>query len=196
MKKMNKKGFTLIELLAVIVILGVLLSIAAPAVSKYINSSKKSTYIVDIKNYADSVRASALNGEFSMPVSTNHATAYTFDKVYEYLEKGGKTSPYGEEFKTDQSYVIIVNEGTPEAPKYRYYIFAIDEGGYGIGIATDNSPAAIKYEDLKDNNVIRLDSTLTVPSASSEEVTINGIDHSIIIDRINYMPGENSSTVE
>ena len=53
---MNKKGFTLIELLAVIVILGVLLAIAIPAVSKYINTAKKSTYIINVKEYADAAK--------------------------------------------------------------------------------------------------------------------------------------------
>ena len=38
---MNRKGFTLIELLAVIIILGILMLIAIPSVSSYINSSKK-----------------------------------------------------------------------------------------------------------------------------------------------------------
>ena len=42
----NKKGFTLIELLAVIVILGIIMTIATTAVIKNINDSKaKAKYI-------------------------------------------------------------------------------------------------------------------------------------------------------
>ena len=40
----NKSGFTLIELLAVIVILALLLGVAVPSVSKYINKTRKNTY--------------------------------------------------------------------------------------------------------------------------------------------------------
>ena len=42
MKKLlnNKKGFTLIELLAVIVILAILVMVAIPAVTKYLNSAR------------------------------------------------------------------------------------------------------------------------------------------------------------
>ena len=45
MKKMNKKGFTLIELLAVIIILGVLMIIAIPSVTTYIQNSRKSAWV-------------------------------------------------------------------------------------------------------------------------------------------------------
>jgi prepilin-type N-terminal cleavage/methylation domain-containing protein len=51
MKKMNKKGFTLIELLAVIVILGLLMAIAIPSVTKYITQSRKKTLTNTMSNY-------------------------------------------------------------------------------------------------------------------------------------------------
>ena len=36
----NKRGFTLVELLAVVVILGILMTISIPAVTRWINRSK------------------------------------------------------------------------------------------------------------------------------------------------------------
>ena len=41
---MNKKGFTLVELLGVLVVLSVILMIAFPLITTYINKSKQKAY--------------------------------------------------------------------------------------------------------------------------------------------------------
>lgn len=56
MEKINKKGFTLIELLAVIVIMGILMMVAIPAMTRYIENSRKDTFIDTAKNYVNSVK--------------------------------------------------------------------------------------------------------------------------------------------
>ena len=54
--KINKKGFTLIELLAVIVILGVIMVIAVPAVTKYIDRSRKDGFTKTATGIVDAAR--------------------------------------------------------------------------------------------------------------------------------------------
>ena len=166
MKKLNKKGFTLIELLAVIVILAVLLAIAVPAVSNYINTSKKSGYIDTVKMYVDAARNASISETFDFPSDMNHATAISFSELKDLLEKGGATSSYGNEWKTANSYVVIVNEGSSnENPKYVYYVAAFD-GKYAIGEVSSGTSKAriVNADELGNGNVVRVSSGLAVPT--------------------------------
>ena len=53
MEKLNKKGFTLVELIATIVVLALVVSISAYAITNIINSAKAKNYELLIKNIKD-----------------------------------------------------------------------------------------------------------------------------------------------
>ena len=154
----NKKGFTLIELLAVIVILGVILAFAIPAVAGYISSSKKSTYIANARSFVQAT-IKALNlpdSDYAAPVSNGDAVVISFKELELQLESGGRKSPYGGTYIDEYSYVVVVNIGTAEKPRYHYYIAALDEKGYGIGVEEGNMPMPVQYDDLSEKSIRQL----------------------------------------
>ena len=66
----NKKGFTLIELLAVIVILGILMMAAIPAITRTIAKSRRNTYWQNAKQYIKAATTPYLDGEYAGTSST------------------------------------------------------------------------------------------------------------------------------
>lgn len=87
----NKKAFTLVELLAVIVIMGLLMAIAIPSITKYITQSRKKTYIANAQSYISATRNSINNMEYTF-TDTNATYYVSIDCIS--LDKGGQ-SPFG-----------------------------------------------------------------------------------------------------
>ena len=171
MKKLNKKGFTLIELLAVIVILAVVLGIAIPAVSQYITKSRKNGYKDNLIQFIDAARKGAtLGDEYSYPIDTNDATVVPFRVLSIAIEKGGVNSSYDLPWKLDNSYVIIVNTGSADSPKYDYYVTASD-GKYVTG--SNKNLEIINEKNLKAADVIRLDNNGFSTIAVGNKFTVN-----------------------
>ena len=129
MKKMNKKGFTLIELLAVIVILGLLMAIAIPSVTKYITQSRKKTLTNTMGNYIAALTTEVNNLSYTF---TDSNTIYAVPIECIALERGG-TDPFGAWYpasSTNWAYVLVQYDD--KTSSYTYGFTFKDTAGYGI----------------------------------------------------------------
>lgn len=134
---MNRKGFTLIELLAVIVILGVLLGIAIPRVSQYINNSRKESFVSLASMYIETIRDDATAEMYPKPINKNDVVIITLDNIK--TEKNKEKSPFGGKFIYNKSYVAIVNTSDGTNPEYEYFIALQDSKGYAIPLTQEEN---------------------------------------------------------
>ena len=65
--KTNKRGFTMLELLAVIIILGIIISLAYTSISKYLNQARSTTYEDFEKNITSGVTNYLIDHTGSIP---------------------------------------------------------------------------------------------------------------------------------
>ena len=160
----NEKGFTLIELLAVIVILGILMIIAIPAVTKYIERSRKDAYADTAKAYINSARYSILNEEYAnCPVLPAAGSAVYIQLKYVDIDQGGANSPYSQPVDKENSYVEIKAEGDETTDKHgtTKYIYSV-----AIRDALNNG-IDLTEEDQIDRTVVQKN-TLTAVKAMGE----------------------------
>lgn len=148
----NKKGFTLIELLAVIVILGLLMAIAIPSVTKYITKSRKNTLVTTIEGYVTSVRQDVNEGNYKFSDGKN---IYAIPLECVDLEKGGN-DPFGEWHQANDDYWgYVLVQFDNEKSNYIYGFTFKDEAGYGLyptniaNIKGDSEQVKTGYNDLK-----------------------------------------------
>ena len=197
---MKRKGFTLIELLAVIIILGILMLIAIPSVTSYINNSRKETYVDTIKELIKGTVVKINSGE--LDVYDTDTTYYIPASAID-LENGDPRSPYG---KFDEAYVVIAYDGD----KYDYYFVGKDEKDMGIEAITNEEMITkdlIKEVDDLDltiglrgkDKIVIFDDELNPGTPQNALSKVSGNGDSCTIEeseRVVYPPGKNKCNAE
>lgn len=134
---MNKKGFTLVELLGVVVILGIVLTIAIPSVSNYIDKSKREGFATVLREYVDAVQKGMASEEYISPIDRNNVLIVSLDLIP--LDKGKKESSYQAEWIKSKSYVAVINTGTADEIKYEYFVAGQDKDNHAIPLMDINN---------------------------------------------------------
>ena len=184
--KKNNKGFTLVELLAVIVIMGILMMVAIPSVTRTIENSRKDTFVDIAKSYANAaitqwtsdnlicsgVDSSAVDdGDYYILINSKETAK---EKLPVLLDQGGKSSwgnrdvngyvrvnvktTDGEDTNSDGVYEVEPRRIT------KFYV-ALSDGTHGI-IDDDT----LTSDELKRGNVVM---TLSNDQLKKIELTID-----------------------
>ena len=144
MKKLNRKGFTLIELLAVIVILGILMLTAIPAVTRAIARSRRNTYWQNAKSYVQAATTPFLSGEY-VKSGTTEACPLPGKKEYVAIPLTSVELEQGDIAKSSFNaayadsgncipYIIIANieSNADKADNLQWYFVGMDKSNNGI----------------------------------------------------------------
>lgn len=157
-KQQNQQGFTLIELLAVITIMGILMMVAIPSVSRTIENSRRDTFANTATAYIDAVKnsisadevecstkssttmdtpiSSVVAGTYYVNVATDDSDSAAAgikannatDNAKALMESGGKSS-WGSAHV--RGYVEIKKSIVDTKTTYSYRITLVDSGNHG-----------------------------------------------------------------
>lgn len=171
MKKINSKGFTLVELLAVIVIMGILMMVAIPSVTRTIENSRKDTFIDIAKSYANAARTLWTADGLSCG-DTNTVSSATDDGDYYILintkddakvnlpvlvDQGGKSSWGNRDVNGFvRVHVETVTDGAGESKRTTTFYVGLSDGTHGVvdtGIASDALKRGNVVMDLTDEQI-------------------------------------------
>ena len=161
MRRINKKGFTLVELLAVIVIMGILMMVAIPSISRVIENSRKDTFVDIAKSYANATKtlwtadtltcegtvASAVDdGDYYILINTKESARAILPVL---VDQGGKSS-WGN--RDVNGYVRVhvetVTDNNGEPKRTTTFYVSLSDGTHGL---IDNG--SMTSDNLKKGNV-------------------------------------------
>ena len=182
----NNKGFTLVELLAVIVIMGILMMVAIPSVTRTIENSRKDTFIDIAKSYGNAARTLwtsdnlTCNGVVSSAVDDGdyyiliNSKSGAKESLPVLVDQGGKSS-WGN--RDVNGYIRVNVSTTPgvdsnndgiyevEPRRVTKFYVALSDGTHGL--VDDNT---LMMDELKRGNVVM---TLSSDQIKKIELTLD-----------------------
>ena len=179
MKKIlnNKKGFTLVELLAVIVIMGILMMVAIPSISRVIENSRKDTFVDIAKSYANAAKtlwtADTLTCEGTVASAVDDGDYYILINTVEsartvlpvLVDQGGKSS-WGN--RNVNGYVRVhvetVTDSNGEPRRTTTFYVSLSDGTHGLidegNMTSDNLKKGNVKMDLSSDDKKKVELTL------------------------------------
>lgn len=131
--KKNNKGFTLIELLAVIVILAILVAVAIPSVTKYLNDARRGSMQNEAAELVTAARTYIVannitkQGKFMFNIGGKTATwvpegtKITDNKpIDNVVQKNLVNSPYGNKYQA--AYVKVTRNNETGVSQFKLYL--------------------------------------------------------------------------
>ena len=177
MKRINKKGFTLVELLAVIVIMGILMMVAIPSISRVIENSRKDTFVDIAKSYANAAKtlwtadtltcegtvASAVDdGDYYILINTTESARTTLPVL---VDQGGKSS-WGNRDVNGYARVHVetVTDNNGEPKRTTTFYVSLSDGTHGLiddgSMTSDNLKKGNVKMDLSSGDKKKIELTL------------------------------------
>ena len=183
--KKNRKGFTLTELLAIIVIISILITLAVPAILKYIKLSKDKMNISNAVNTANSVLAYYTSSRMKEGMTYDLNSINSKNLLGKELHK----SPYGYPYD-DSSYVYVDSSN-------QIYICLLDTFGNAIGLIDDKGELnSISLKEIdKTYKILKLDKTKRCKAYSENGGGLSGGNDGENIKLSKLILGNNNSNV-
>lgn len=120
----NRMGFTMIELLSAMVVLGLIVGIAVPAISETVNKTRNKTYVSDALKLISNAEYQ-FRKDNALPKPTK-SRCIVMSLVY--LNNGVfDEAPNGGEYLRNKSFVVAVNDNLTNETKY--YVRLVEDRG-------------------------------------------------------------------
>ena len=160
----NKKGFTLIELLAVVIILGVIMTIAIPNIVSTLDKNKRDSIIKDARRVISSAEYTIRSDTKLEYPDSSTVVIIALNRI---KNLNLDVSSFDTYYSKDKSFVAIIRENMSSGDsKFVYYVHLVSCG--------DETCAGDDAEAIAQNRGINLTSAESLDTVDRFELVVKG----------------------